>query len=126
MILLAALAVSVLFAAGIYLVLQPDAIRGIAGLLLLSNAAILFLVVAGAGTGRRRAPVHPVEDAAAAADPLPQALALTAIVIGFATTAFLVALVHRLQRAHDSVDAQDLARAEEEELEREPRPEEGE
>ncbi|HEV7264987.1 Na+/H+ antiporter subunit C [Falsiroseomonas sp.] len=85
-----------LTAAGIYLLLRARIFPVVLGLALLSYAANLFIFAAG-----RLAPAPPpllvgeVAAGAMPADPLPQALVLTAIVISFGTTAFLVALALR-------------------------------
>jgi multicomponent Na+:H+ antiporter MnhC subunit len=91
-----ALAIGVLASSGVWLVLRPRTFQVIMGLSLLSYAVNLFIF----GMGRLamgRAPVIEGKIAPAAsllADPVPQALVLTAIVIGFATTAlFLVVLL---------------------------------
>jgi multicomponent K+:H+ antiporter subunit C len=91
-----AAAIGLLAASGIWLLLRPRTFQVIMGLSLLSYAVNLFIF----GMGRLIAAKAPVIDAAKGvdpslyADPLPQALILTAIVIGFATTAlFLVVLL---------------------------------
>ncbi len=88
--------VGALAASGTYLLLQRERLPRALGLILMSHAANL-LVFAMAGGQRLAAPIVP-EGASAppalATDPLPQALVLTAIVIGFALQAFaLVALL---------------------------------
>ena len=84
-----------LVAAGVFLLLRERAFSVVLGLALLSYAANLFIFAGG----RLRATAPPLVldgvEAAAMADPLPQALVLTAIVISFGTTAFLVALALR-------------------------------
>lgn len=89
-------AIGVLTASGIWLLLRPRSFQVIVGLCLLSYAVNLFIF----GMGRltpAAAPVMPKGgfiDPTLYADPLPQALVLTAIVISFATTAlFLVVLI---------------------------------
>jgi multicomponent K+:H+ antiporter subunit C len=91
-----AAAVGIMTASGIWLLLRPRTFQVIVGLSLVSYAINLFIF----GTGRLRVGAPPVldetkgVDAALYADPLPQALVLTAIVIGFAMTAlFLVVLL---------------------------------
>lgn len=89
-----ALAIGVLSGAGIYLLLRPRSFQVIMGLSLLSYAVNLFIF----GMGRLATGAVPVinssMDGAAYTDPVPQALVLTAIVIGFAVTAlFLVVLL---------------------------------
>lgn len=90
------LAIGVLAGSGIWLVLRPRTFQFIMGLSLLSYAINLFIFA----MGRIRLGAPPVistelgADATLYADPVPQALVLTAIVIGFATTAlFLVVLL---------------------------------
>lgn len=92
MILVLALVVGTLYAAGTYLLLQRTLTRIVVGLSLLAHGANLLLLLAG---GRAAAPPVVGVDRGAMADPLPQALALTAIVITFGVTAFLLALAYR-------------------------------
>lgn len=100
-----------LFACGVYLILERSMTRVLLGILLLGNAAnLLILIVAGQpGT----APIVGGENDAQMSDPLPQALALTAIVITFAVSAFLLALIYRswrlAQRDEVADDAADIA-----------------
>lgn len=91
-----ALAVGIMTASGVWLLLRPRTFQVIIGLSLLSYAVNLFIF----GMGRLRVGAPPVlettdaVDPALYADPLPQALVLTAIVISFAMTAlFLVVLL---------------------------------
>lgn len=88
-----ALAAGGLFATGTYLVLQRALTRIVIGFALLGHGANLVLLVAGG-----RAASAPIVGAATErgySDPLPQALALTAIVITFGVLAFLLALAYR-------------------------------
>ena len=92
-----ALAIGVLVGSGVWLLLRPRTFQVIIGLALLSYGVNLFIFAMGrprvgarADPRRRAALVDP----AAYADPVPQALVLTAIVISFATTAlFLVVMI---------------------------------
>ena len=89
-----ALAIGVLSGAGIWLVLRPRTFQVLIGLTLLSYAVNLFIF----STGGVRIGAEPVLRGPAGslvdyADPLPQALVLTAIVISFATTALLLVVV---------------------------------
>lgn len=86
-----AVMVALLVAGGIYLVLQRGLVRVTLGFVLLGHAANLVLLAAG-GTSRREPALLGTTDAAGAADPLPQAFALTAIVITFGITVYLLAL----------------------------------
>jgi len=90
---LAALA-GALFATGTYLVLQRELTRMLIGLALLSHGANVVLLVA-AGEPGRPAFLDGRDDPADFLDPLPQAFALTAIVITFGVTCFLLALAYR-------------------------------
>ena len=94
----AAVLVAVLFGAGLFLCLSRRMLRMLFGFLMLSNAANLVLIaVSGDPSGRRAAVVGADSPAGVApVDPVPQALILTAIVIGFAVAAYLTVLVYRL------------------------------
>ena len=90
-----ALAIGVLTGSGVWLILRPRTFQVVMGLALLSYAVNLFIFAMGR-LAIDRAPiiVEGVTDPARYADPVPQALVLTAIVISFATTAlFLVLLI---------------------------------
>lgn len=100
---LIALAIGALTGCGAWLVLRAHTFPVVLGLTLLSHAVNLFLFA----TGRLVVGRPPVIAAGAAyADPLPQALVLTAIVIGFAMTAFVImlALRARAELGNDHVD----------------------
>ena len=94
------LAIAVAFLAGVgtWLVVRGGAVRLILGFILLGHAANLIIIAAG-GTWRRDAPIvdgtGPLETVA---DPLPQAFVLTAIVITFGVTVYLLSLVARIAR----------------------------
>lgn len=98
MILAFALTISVLFGCGAYLLLHRDLIRVTAGVALISQSAVLTLLASSLGRGQ--APLLPVDEQRTVSDPLTQAMALTALVIGLATTGLLVALVERVTAAH--------------------------
>jgi multicomponent K+:H+ antiporter subunit C len=104
-------AIGVLAASGIWLLMRPRTFQVIVGLCLLSYAVNLFIFSMGRIT-LGAPPIMPkggFVNAAAYADPLPQALVLTAIVISFATTAlFLVVLIaSRGLTGTDHVDGQE-------------------
>ena len=114
-----ALVVAVLFGTGATLLLKPDLFRVVVGVVLIANAASLTVIASGLRRGQ--APIHPLIEGEPVSDPLTQAMTLTALIIGFAVTALLLAMVHRVYTTHRSVDLDDLARSErsaEEELER--------
>lgn len=84
-----ALAIGALTASGVYLILRARTFPVVVGLTMLSYGVNLFLF----SSGRLATGQQPVLGTAASySDPLPQALVLTAIVIGFAMTAFVVVL----------------------------------
>lgn len=105
-----ALAIGILTASGLWLLLRPRTFQVVLGLSLLSYAVNLFILAAG----RLRTNAAPIVgkeavDPALYADPVPQALILTAIVISFATTALLlvVLLASRGLTGTDHVDGEE-------------------
>jgi len=93
--LILALGIGVLTGAGVWLLLRPRTFQVIIGLSLLSYAVNLFIFSTG-GLRTGSAPVLQKGEAGSLltyADPVPQALVLTAIVIGFATTALFLVLL---------------------------------
>ena len=99
-----AIAIGVLTGSGVYLLLRPRTFQVIMGLTLLSYAVNLFIF----SMGRLKVDSEPVlipgyaSTLANTADPLPQALVLTAIVIGFAMTALLLAIALRTRTETDT------------------------
>lgn len=89
--LIAALTVGGLFASGVYLMLSRNLIRVLLGFLLVGHGTNMLLLVSGTGG------VPPIVGAGDApmADPIPQALILTSIVITLAVTCFLLAMAYR-------------------------------
>jgi multicomponent Na+:H+ antiporter subunit C len=104
-ILYSALVFAAVFASGTFLLLQRDLTRVVVGIILISNSAVLFII--SAGFTRGEAPIYPL--AGSASDPLVQAMALTALVIGFGVAALLLAMVYRLYVSHRTVDAEEIA-----------------
>ena len=116
-----ALAASILFGSGAYLLLHRDLVRVVLGVVVISQSAVLTLIASGLTRGA--APIYPLTESRVS-DPLSQAMALTAIVIGLAVTALLLVLALRVVVAYhtdelDEVDEQEAER--EERLEREAR-----
>lgn len=105
------LAIGVMTGAGVWLLLRPRTFQVLMGLSLLSYATNLFIFSVGSLSIDKEPIVKPglPADLASYADPLPQSLVLTAIVIGFATTAlFLVVLLAlRGLSGGDHVDGQE-------------------
>ena len=105
---LVSLTIGLLTGCGVYLMLRARTFPVVLGLTLLSYGVNLFLFT----TGRLRFDAPPlVGQGPPYADPLPQALVLTAIVIGFAMTAYLVVLALRARQAlgNDHVDGRPQA-----------------
>jgi len=109
MALVVSIVAGVLVAAGIYLMLSRALIRLVLGVVLLGNGVNVLILTAGRLTHATPPIVAFGETAlaAGAANPLPQALILTAIVIGFALFAYLAVLTFR---AYQSLDADDSDR----------------
>ncbi|MGN7162097.1 NADH-quinone oxidoreductase subunit K [Micrococcus luteus] len=105
------LAMGVMFAGGIYLVLERSLTRILLGIMLINNGAIMLLFLASGGVGLAPLFVRG-RDPHEYADTLPQALILTAIVIGFAVGAFLTAMIYRswllIREDEVEVDAEDV------------------
>lgn len=107
---LVAITIGVVYAAALYLMLRRGVVRVIMGIALLSQAVNLLIFVAGglwegepafiAAGGQTLAP--------GSADPLPQALILTAIVISFGVLAFTLAMVHRADQSTGTDDLDQL------------------
>ncbi len=106
-----AIAIGVLSAAGVWLVLRPRSFQVLIGLSLLSYAVNLFIFSVGSLSLAQPPIVQPglAPDLAHYSDPLPQALVLTAIVIGFATTALFLVILLALRglSGSDHVDGSD-------------------
>lgn len=110
MILLLSFLVGLLVGAGVYLMLQGSLARFLLGLALLSNAANL-VVFLGPGLVRGGSPIVPLGQRVLEppyADPLPQAMVLTAIVIGLGVLAFAVVLAYQVHRLLGTDDLDEL------------------
>lgn len=104
-----ALAAASLFGVGAFLILHRDLVRLVLGVVVISQAAVLTLL---ASSLERGAPaIYPLPEGPIS-DPLSQAMALTAIVIGMAVTALLLVFVLRVAIAFDSEELSDVAREE--------------
>lgn len=104
MTLLLAVTIGVLYGVGTWLLLQRSLSRIVIGLAALGHGANLLLLSAGGRAGH--VPMAG-SDPATTADPLPQALALTAIVITFGVSGFLLALAYRSWRQRDDDAVED-------------------
>ncbi len=110
-----AAAAAALFGIGAYLVLHRDLVRVVLGIVIISQASVLTLIVSGLARGQ--APIDP-QPGKPVTDPLSEAMALTAIVIGLAVTALLLTLVLRVV---DAYRVRDLDEVSEEEADEEAR-----
>ena len=107
MTLLFAIVIGALYAVGLYLVMRRSVVKLVLGLALLGHAANLLIFTVGR-LSRDGAPIIPQGAERLVpphADPVPQALVLTAIVIGFGVQAFALVLV---KRAHQETGTDDL------------------
>lgn len=100
----------VLYATGLYLMLRRRLAQLIIGLGLLSNGTNMLIFTAG-GLTRSRPPVVPEDTGVLLqpyADPMPQSLILTAIVIGFGVLAFSLVLAHRVHQSLGTDDVDEI------------------
>ncbi len=109
-----AIITGLLFAVSTYLLQQRHILRVFFGLVLLSNAVNVVIFTMGR-LGSSASPLIPEGETvllAPSANPLPQALILTAIVIGFGLLAFMLVLIFRTEKALQTVDTNEMAEAE--------------
>lgn len=104
---LLAFVVGGLYSAGLYMMMRRSIVKLLIGLALLGHASTMLIFTVGAPSSGRPPLVQPGRNLPPAdhADPVPQALILTAIVISFGVMAFTVVLVHR---AYQTVATDDL------------------
>lgn len=113
--LLLVLLVGILYSAGIFMMLRRSMVKLLLGLLLIGNGANILIFLMG-GLTKGKPPIIGKEErtfSGAYADPVPQALILTAIVISFALTAFAIILLKKVYATTgsddlDSLNIQDL------------------
>ncbi len=98
-----------LFAAGVYLILHRDFTKLVMGIVIIGNATAIFIFVAGRIV-RQSAPFLDEKGSVpeAFADPVPQALILTALVIGFGIQAFALLLFKKVYDIPDIEEVDDL------------------
>ncbi|MDI6794252.1 MAG: sodium:proton antiporter [bacterium] len=100
-----------LFGIGIFGALtKRNLIKIIISLTIAEYAIFLFLVLIGYREGAEAPILTPSQEPAAFVDPLPQAVVLTAIVIGLATTALLVAVAVRIYGRYKTLDTREIRR----------------
>lgn len=110
--LLLAITAGTLYGAGFYLILRRRLAQLIVGLALLGNGTNLLIFTAG-GLTRARPPIIPEGQTVmegAFADPIPQSIVLTAIVIGFGVLAFSLVLAHRVHAITGSDDIDEISK----------------
>lgn len=90
-----AILVGILFGISTYLLLKKSFVRILFGFVTLTNATNLFILAMSGSPEGKRAPVL-IEGTGPVVDPLPQALVLTSIVIGFGLTIYLILLLYRI------------------------------
>lgn len=107
------LTIAAIFSLGAWLLMQRQLLQGLLGVCVLGHGANLLIVVLGVGTSAVPALIPAEQDTIVQAhsDPLPQALVLTAIVIGFGIVAFGLALAGRSFHEHGSDDLDELGRS---------------
>lgn len=100
----------VLVMAGVFCLLQRSIARLVIGIILLSQAANLIIFTSAGLKSRKPALIPDGQTSLTGdySDPLPQAIVLTAIVIGFGFTAFLLALLHRTYKDIGTEDIEEL------------------
>lgn len=116
--LLLILLIGLLYGSGVYLILRRSLVKLLLGIMLLGSGSNLLIFLLG-GITKGKPPV--IDENAQSfqeqfADPIPQALILTAIVISFALTAFAIVLLKRVYALVDSDDLDDLNTNEEEDI----------
>jgi multicomponent Na+:H+ antiporter subunit C len=101
-----------LYASGLYMMVRRSFVKMVIGLALLGQAANLLIFSMGRLVRGRPPIIAPgtTEVALPAADPLPQALVLTAIVIGFGVQAFALVLIKRVYETTGSEDLDEMTR----------------
>ena len=105
-----AIVIGGLYAAGLYMMMRRSIVKLIFGLFLLGHAANLLIFTVG-GLDSDQPPLIPTGEKILSgnyADPLPQALILTAIVIGFGVQAFAIVLIKRAYQATGTDDLDHL------------------
>ena len=101
-----ALGAAILFGVGAFLVLHRDLVRLVLGVVVISQAAVLTLLASSLVRGAPA--IYPLPNGPVS-DPLSQAMALTAIVIGMAVTALLLVVVQRVAVAFRSEELEEVA-----------------
>ena len=105
--LLTAVSIGTLFGIGVFQILRRNVIRAVIGVMIMMNAVNLYLLSTGAYAGI----TAPYSDKVAqSSDALPQALVLTAIVIGLGGFAFVLSLLYVLSKRYHTTDQDQINR----------------
>lgn len=108
-----AILVGVLYTAGIYMILRRSIVKFIIGIVFLSNATNLLVFLSAGIVRGQPAFVKEHIEGVEVSDPLPQALVLTAIVIGFGIVAFTLALKYKFFATTGTDDLDQLKKTDE-------------
>ena len=100
--------VGILFGAGVFLLVRRSLFKLVLGLILLGHATNLLIFVSGRLTPGNPPFIEPGQNSLELADPLPQALILTAIVISLGVTAFALVLAYKFYGVTKISDLDDL------------------
>lgn len=103
-----AIVLGVLFGTGTFLILRRDLVRVVWGVTIISQSANVYLITMGEIGGSVPIIGHGVDNPGTVTDPLVQALVLTAIVIGFGTTAFALVLSYRVYQEHGTLNLEEV------------------
>lgn len=107
MTLISVILVGILFAAALFLILQRNIVPLLFGFALFNHAANLFILTLSQSPNGKSAPI--ISDPSLPyVDPLPQALLLTAIVIGFGVTAYLIVLLYKVFVVKKTTDIKEI------------------
>jgi multicomponent Na+:H+ antiporter subunit C len=99
----------ILFLVGLYgVITRRNLVKIVISLSIMEFSSFLFLALIGYVEGGIAPIVDPADPVKIYVDPLPQALVLTAIVIGLATTAMLMSVIIRLYRKHKTLDIREI------------------
>ena len=116
--LLLVILIGILYSSGVYLILKRSMVRLLLGIMLLSNGTNILIFLLGNITKGKPPVIEPSLKVFADiyADPIPQALILTAIVISFGLTSFAIVLLKRVYALIDTDDLDNLNTPEEEDI----------
>ncbi|MCL5043240.1 MAG: NADH-quinone oxidoreductase subunit K [Gammaproteobacteria bacterium] len=106
---IAAITVGTMAGLGIWMMLDQHLMRVVLGIAVLGNAINMGVLTSGRFSGDKAAFIFSGSEAVDAANPLPQALVLTAIVIGFALFVFALAVLKRTHELHGDKDTDNVS-----------------